>query len=463
MQPDYHLIQGHTRRLATFSTALTYDDVPRNVVAKVKHLLLDTLGTTLAATTLGAGCREVAQVIRDVGGKPESTILGFGYKVAAPNAALVNGGLAHALNYDPIGPETGHVGVVCLTAPLAMAEALNGISTRQFLTAATIASEITARVTAAQSRTGKASSEKFMAGQLFGYFGAAAAAGHLLGLNAEQMHSAFGIALMQSSGTMQVVHGGDPPAKAIYGAFPNNGGLLAALFSKAGLGGECDALEGVAGLYEMFYRGEYREEALIENLGRDFLLMRTSFKPWPTSGVAHPFIEAAGKIAERGVKPKAIKAVYVVGDEHIRPWCEPLDERRLPKNAASAANSIPFAVARALVHGDLLLRDFTGQGIKDEAANAVASRTTYALQPGLKGAMVKVLTNDGHEHQAHIETPLGHPSRPVPYERLVAKFRDCCRYSITSLSADRVDRLIALIDNLENEDFRMLARLSSEQ
>jgi 2-methylcitrate dehydratase PrpD len=82
------------------------------------------------------------------------------------------------------------------------------------LTAATIASEITARVTAAQSRTGKASSEKFMAGQLFGYFGAAAAAGHLLGLNAEQMHSAFGIALMQSSGTMQVVHGGDPPAKA---------------------------------------------------------------------------------------------------------------------------------------------------------------------------------------------------------------------------------------------------------
>jgi 2-methylcitrate dehydratase PrpD len=440
---------------------LTYEDVPLDALAKVKYLLLDTLGTTLAATTLGAGCREVVEVMRDVGGNRESTILGFGHKVAAPNAAFANGGLAHALNYDPIGSETGHVGVVCLTAPFAMAEALPRISTRQFLTAATVAAEITARVSAAQARTGKPSSEKFMAGQLFGYFGAAAAAGHLLKLDAEQMHSAFGIALMQASGTMQVVFGGDPPAKAIYGAFPNYGGLLAALLSRAGLGGQCDALEGAAGLYDMFYRGEYREEALFENLGRDFLLMRTSFKPWPTSSLAHPFIEAATKVAERGIKPLAIKSVQVIGDEHIRPWCEPLEERCVPKNAASAGNSVPFAVARALVHGDLLLRDFTAQGIKDEAATAVALRTTYALQRGLKGGVVKVSTNDGQEHEIHIEAPLGDPSRPVPYERLVAKFRDCCHYAVTALPAEQIDQLIALIDNLENEDFRLIANLSS--
>jgi 2-methylcitrate dehydratase PrpD len=463
MQPDYQLIHGHTRRLATFSAALAYEDLPREVISKVKHLIIDTLGTTLAATTLGSGCREVAYGMRELGGKPESTILGFGYKVAALNAAFANGGLAHALNYDPISRETGHVGVVCLTAPLAMAEALSLVTTRQFLTAATIASEISARVAAAQSRTGKASSVKFMAGQLFGYFGAAAAAGSLLQLSADQIHSAFGIALMQASGTMQVVHGGDPPAKAIYGAFPNHGGLLAALLSKAGLDGKCDALEGVAGLYEMFYGGEYREEALFENLGRDFLLMQTSFKPWATSEIAHPFIEAAAKIAERRVDPLAIKAVNVIGDHHIRPWCEPIEERRFPKNAASAGNSIPFAVARALVRGDLVLSDFTDQGINDPTANALAARIGYTLRAGIKGGLVEVSTNDGREHQVHIEEPLGHPSRPVPYERLVTKFRDCCRYSVTPLSNDRIDRLITLIDNLENEDFRTLARLSSEQ
>src|SRR6185503_12564762 len=113
MQPDYQAITSHTRRLAAFSAALTYDDIPPDVIAMVKRLLLDTLGCTLAATTLGAGCREVVQAMRDLGGKTESTILGFKSKVAAPNAAFANGALAHALNYDPLGLETGHIGVVC--------------------------------------------------------------------------------------------------------------------------------------------------------------------------------------------------------------------------------------------------------------------------------------------------------------------------------------------------------------
>src|SRR5438046_375132 len=93
-----------TQQLAAFSAALAYEDIPSDVIVGVKHLLLDTLGTTLAATTLGAGCREVTQVFADLGGKPESTILGDGRKVAAPHAAMINGALAHALNFDATGP-----------------------------------------------------------------------------------------------------------------------------------------------------------------------------------------------------------------------------------------------------------------------------------------------------------------------------------------------------------------------
>src|SRR5262249_1540761 len=181
------VLQSSTQRLAAFSADLKYEDVPADVVAMVKLLLLDTLGTTLAATTMGAGCRELASVAKELGGKPESTILGFGNKVAAANAALANGGLAHALNYDALGPESGHVGVVCLTTPLAVAESLRGVSGRRFLVAATIASEINARVTAAQVRTGKIPSDKFLAGQLFGYIGSAASAAYLLGLDLQQM------------------------------------------------------------------------------------------------------------------------------------------------------------------------------------------------------------------------------------------------------------------------------------
>ena len=221
-----------TEALAEFAATLTYDDLPLEIVVTIKQMILDALGAALAATTLGEGCVESMAVMQDLGGKPESTILGLGAKVAAPNAAFANGALVHALNYDPIGRGVGHLGVVCLVAPLAMAEAVGGISGRDFIAASAAACEFTARVTASVSRTGRELSEKHLPGQLLSYFGAAIGAGRVLGLGADKMRSALGIALMQAAGSRQVVLSGDQPAKAIYGAFPNQAGVLAALLSQ---------------------------------------------------------------------------------------------------------------------------------------------------------------------------------------------------------------------------------------
>lgn len=322
--------KGATRDLASFAARLRFEEIPAPAVATIKAILLDTLGTALAATTLGAGCAQLAEVGRKLAGTPESTVLGCGYKAGAAVAALVNGGLAHALNYDAIGPEVGHVGIPTLASTLAVAEAVKGVSGRTFLTAAVVAAETTSRISAAQARTGKPPSEKFLAGQLFGYFGAAAAAGHLLGLDAPRMYGAFGIALMQTSGTMQVVVGGDPPAKAVYGAFPNHGGVLAALLSAAGLAGDCDALEGPAGLYEMFYDGDYDEEALTGGLGDEFLFSKAQFKPWPTSGMIHPFIEAARELVASPVAAEEVVSIRLIGNSRLAAWCEPLGERARP-------------------------------------------------------------------------------------------------------------------------------------
>ena len=86
-----------TRRLAAFAATLEFDDLPPPVVTHVKHILLDALGCALAATTLGAGCREVVEVMAGLGGKPESTVFGS-TKMPAPHAAFANGALVHALN-----------------------------------------------------------------------------------------------------------------------------------------------------------------------------------------------------------------------------------------------------------------------------------------------------------------------------------------------------------------------------
>jgi 2-methylcitrate dehydratase PrpD len=241
--------------LSEFAALQSFDRLPASVVETTKRIILDSLGCALAATTLGDGCRETMVVMSRLAGPPESTILGLGTKVSPTNAAFANGALVHALNYDPIGSEIGHVGVVGLVAPLAIAEAVGGITGEEFLAASAVACEVTARITSAIARAGRRPSEKFLSGQLLNYFGAAAGAGHVLGLNAEQMRSAFGLALMQMAGSRQIVLSGDPPAKAIYGAFPNQAGVLAALLSKEGLGADCDFIGEPAGLYAMIYDG----------------------------------------------------------------------------------------------------------------------------------------------------------------------------------------------------------------
>jgi 2-methylcitrate dehydratase PrpD len=395
-----------------------------------------------------------------MGGKPESTVFGSDGKMPAPHAAFANGALVHALNYDPIGPEAGHVGVVALTAPLAMAEAAGHVSGRRLIAAAAATAEITARVTAAVMRTGKHASETVLNGQMLGYFGAAAGAGHVLGLSVEQMHSAFGLALMQASGSMQIVLEGDPPAKAVYGAFPNHGGVQAALLARAGLGAAVDALEGRAGLYAMAYGGKYDAAALNDGLGAAFLLLDAQFKPWPTSLIVHPFIEAGIELGRRGIRAADSKSVEIAGASHIRPWCEPLADRRRPRNAATAANSIPFGVAKALAHGEVTLADFTPEGLADPSALTIAERTTYRLDDAITGALVTATGADGRTTEARVAQPLGHPSRPVPLDRLVAKFRDCCRYARPPLGAAAVQELIDGMLALESvEDIGRLMQL----
>jgi 2-methylcitrate dehydratase PrpD len=164
----------------------------------------------------------------------------------------------------------------------------------------------------------------------------------------------------------------------------------------------------------------------------------------------HAFVEAGSDIFRAGLDRSRIAEVEILAHSNLRPWCEPLSKRRRPDNAAAAANSIPFCVAKALIHGEVKLEDFTAAGLQDRAAVAVAEHTSCRFDDAIKGAVVNVEMCDGLRHRAHIETPLGHRARPISYERLVAKFRDCCSHA--RLPARDVERLVALIDDIERLD-----------
>ena len=145
---------------AAFAAELRFEDLPVELVPTLKRIVYDTLGTTLAGTTLGSGCPELLDLVRRAGGAPESTLLGSSSRVPASMAALANGATAHALNYDDVFPGGGHLGVVTLPAALAVAERRGGVSGRGLLAALAAGIEIMARLLLAVRNRGRRSQRR---------------------------------------------------------------------------------------------------------------------------------------------------------------------------------------------------------------------------------------------------------------------------------------------------------------
>jgi 2-methylcitrate dehydratase PrpD len=294
-----------------------------------------------------------------------------------------------------------------------------------------------------------------LASQLLGYFGAAAAAGRLLRLGPDRMLSAFGLALMQAAGTMEIVHATASVGKCIYEAFSNQGGVQSALLAELGLPAPAASLEGTAGLFRAHFDGRYDRAVLLEGIGTSFLLRDISFKPWPASKVTHPFVEAALDLAARPeLRHDAIQAIIVSVGPWGRAFCEPLAERAHPPTSAAAKNSIPFTVARALANRRLTLADFTEAGLEDGPARALAERVRVRFAPELatpgrtEPGMVEVQLASGQTLAARVDTARGHPSRPLAFDAIATKFRECATYARAVPSATTLDDCVALVARL---------------
>ena len=444
--------QGLTGLLCNYAANLRYEDLPPEVVATAKRLVLDSLGAALAGTTMGDGCRETLAVVRASGGVPESSVLGTSERTSAVMAALANGATVHALNYDAIGARGGHPGAFGLTAPLAVAERIGGVNGKEFIASLVAGVEVEMRAVAALIEAGVDTRQNFLEGQVLSYVGATLSASRVLRLNPDETDSALGLMLMQVSGTRQVVLYGDPPSKGIYAAFPNQGGVLSALMAKEGLEGRCAAIEGQAGLFNMFYAGVYAPDALRDGLGERFHILETVFKPWATSGMCHPFIDAALKLREeRHIDPASIQRIHLTGHPQTKNWFEPVEERREPTTAASAANSIVFGTAKALINGSVTLADFTPGGMAQPDVLQLAQLMEHSYDASLeqRNGIMEVFTEDGSHMVQRVDVPLGQPDNPLNDEQLAAKFRDCASHSLLPLSTEAIERAIELAATLE--------------
>ena len=123
------------RAFAKNAIRARYEDIPGEALKGTKADILDTLGTALAGST-AAGCREIASLVKEWGGKKESSIIYCKKKVPAPMAAQVNSTMGHALDYDDVhDPAVMHPGVVIIPVCMAVAERKGKVSGREFITA----------------------------------------------------------------------------------------------------------------------------------------------------------------------------------------------------------------------------------------------------------------------------------------------------------------------------------------
>ena len=450
-----------------YIAGLTYEDLPPQVCRVLKWLTLDTFATTLADNTLGIGIPELLAWARAAGGAPEATLLGFTDRLPAVTAAMVNGGMAHALNFDDTtAVGSGHLGPVTVPCALAAAELKGGATGKELMVSLAAGAELMSRIGVALTRAEQGFSEsKPQPTQMPGYFAAAVSAGRMLGFSSQQIHSALGLALMQASGGRQPVLEGRP-AKAIYAAFSCQGGMLSALLTQRGLLGDCAVFEGAAGFFPTYYGGRFDRSALVDGLGDDYFMTNVGFKPWPTTGVAHVFIEAAINLAVQSeLEPDAVEHVLVSGEPHIRTFCEPLQTRRNPQAPVEAEDSVIFATAKALANRSLSLADLqpTPEGLFQPDAVRIANVTDYRVDESLgKSGVVEVTLRSGETLTGRVDQARGHRDNPLSDEQRRRKFTDCAVHAASPLSDAVLQEVMDMVDHLEDvSDVGVFAKLFS--
>lgn len=440
--------------LAKYIADIRYGDLTDHAVQVAKKSFLDALGVTLAAGTLGEGCKQFVDLAVAERSKPESTIIGFGVKASATMAAFANGAMAHALDFeDAYDGAPVHPNAATIPAALAVAESIGNVSGKQFLTALILGSDLVCRLGLALQINPL--DYGWYIPPILGSFGATAAASKLLHLTAEQIVDAFSLALCQTTCSAELIHSPRSVVRSIRDAFSAKAGVLSALLAQQGVAGFEQPIEGKAGLFNLYARGNYDPGRLTHGLGKIFESVDVSFKPWPSCRGTHPYIGAALEILNTpGFNLDAIKEIHAIVNPVNRMLCEPLESKQKPITAINAKFSIPFVIATTLAHGQVTLDHFSPQALSDSKVLALARQITYEVDTGLSlknstQGFLQINTRDGI-FSRRVDFALGHPKNPISQRALIEKFINCAKYAPKKIAREQFNAVVELVMKLEH-------------
>lgn len=412
--------------------------MPAAIVAHGKRCLLDLVGATLGGTGSRGAAILTEFVQATLAGPPEASVLRSPLRVSAPAAALVNGFTANALDIDDGYRDVlGHPGAVLFPAILAVGERV-GASGAAFLEGLVVGYEVGLRAGLIMRPS---YGGVYHCSGSWGAVGAAAACGRLLGLDAERLAHALGIAECHAPllpTLREVAHPAMTKDGVAWGAFA---GVTAALLAERGF-------TAIPALF-----GAAPANALVERLGDEYLMRRLYFKPYPCCRWFQPPIEGVRTLrARHGVEPEDIARI------EVRTFAAALDAQvRVPGSQEEAEYSLPFCVAAMAVHGELGPAQVSEAGWRDPRVLDMAQRVHFSLAPELDArfpaealAYVALETRDGARYETGPIPARGGPDNPLADDELRHKYLRLVEGILAPAAAEELARAIEHIDELPN-------------
>lgn len=414
--------------LAAWAARVRFEDLPADVVEATKLRVMDVIGLSLAGaeTPFGKSTRDAAVAMSPAG---PCRILGFGDPVGVTAAAFANGALSQALEYDDTHNESiVHMSSPAVAAALALSE-FTDVTGRALITAIALGNEISCRVGSVSS--GELHKRGFHPTGLFATFGAAYLAAKLLRLDPEAMARSAGIAGSFASGLLECWVDGTQ-TKFLHPGWSAQSGITAAILARSGVTGPAQVFEGRWGLFASHVQdaNAHRDFSRIHaKLGSHWESRNSSFKPFPSAHVIHPYISAAIRLKKKhNLQTGDVASVDCpVTGFIVSIVCEPISEKHAPASDSHGRVSLQYSVAEALHAGELGKHAYSDHSRRDPEILGLARKIRYHVDPNYPGpgrfkGAVKVTMKNGTQFEEVEEYNRGSAENPMTYAELHAKF-----------------------------------------
>ena len=448
-------MENITEKFAEFCEQLKYEDLSPEVIKRTKLLILDTVGIIIRARHDAESTSSLVSAIDKLEMNNGSCQVFSDKKTYSPSAAaLLNGTLAHSLDFDDTHAEASlHSSAPILSAALASAQ-MNKSSGQELITACVVGYEVQIRLGLAGGSSAHYK-KGFHPSATCGIFGAAAAAGYLMGLTKEQYISAFGIALSQSAGSMQFLTDGAWTKRSHVGQAAQNG-LSCAIMAGEGFKGPSQAFEGQWGYLHSYASGGDVNKATT-GLGEEFETLNLGVKPYPSCRYSHAAIDGLIELKkELKFSSDDLDDIDIgLSETALNIIGYPLTDKQHPKSVVDGQFSMPFCAAVTVKSGGLQWDDYKNH-LNNKDTLSLCNKIKVSPDedaekccPEYMSAKVKVVVK-GEKYEKFVKIPKGEPENFMEDVEFISKFKGLTEPYLSKQRVDQLTDLMLKIDQANN-------------